>query len=247
MSPAPIMLHPPERVFSGEHLPTWFALTAAAGMVNIAAFLATERFVSHVTGTIAQTGVPGAVVLVEAVVIVGAFILGAMASVVPLQARRARGLNPLFHVPLLAVATLLAASAGFGALGAFGPFGDTSDRGTTLVLALLAFAMGLQNASVASTTNQVVRTTHLTGPATDLGVNLASAAVLDGEQRREALRSAGLRFGKLLSFGLGAGAMVPLALLLGWWAFTLPALIVALCALASFSPLRRNPSSSGAA
>ena len=47
------------------------------------------------------------------------------------------------------------------------PVGDVF---SIFLLSLLAFAMGLQNAAVASTTGLAVRTTHLTGPATDLGI-----------------------------------------------------------------------------
>jgi len=37
-------------------------------------------------------------------------------------------------------------------------------------MALLAFAMGLMNATVATTTSLAVRTSHMTGPASDFGV-----------------------------------------------------------------------------
>lgn len=44
--------------------------------------------------------------------------------------------------------------------------------GDFVLLCGLSFAMGLQNAAVASSTGQLVRTTHPTGPARDLGVHL---------------------------------------------------------------------------
>jgi uncharacterized membrane protein YoaK (UPF0700 family) len=226
-----VAIHPPQRVYAPENLAAWFALAAAAGMVNVAGFLATERFVSHITGTVAQTGFEGEIsVLLEALALICAFIAGATASVLWLQARRASGREPLFHAALLCVAALLLLVALLGAGGVFGAFGATLEGGSTGLLMTLAFTMGLQNASVASATDQLVRTTHLTGPATDLGVNLGTAAVVQGEQRRKALVAAGLRFGKLVSFGVGAAVMLPLSSALGWWAFAVPAALVGACA-----------------
>ena len=245
MSASSVAVHTPDYIYSAKHLPSWFALAFAAGGVNAAAFLATERFVSAVTGTLTKPGVTGATqVLIEALVIAVAFILGAVASVVPLQARRAKGLTPMFHAPLIGVGLILAGVALAGASGVFGDFGATTYGSTTVLLALLAFSMGLQNAAVASTTNNAVRTTHVTGTATDLGVNLGTAAVANGEERKAALRGAGLRAGKMISFAGGAAAMVPLAIYLRWWSLLAPAIIVALCALESFAPFshpRANP------
>lgn len=242
MSASSVAIHTHDHIYSSKHLPSWFALAFAAGAVNAAAFLATERFVSAVTGALTQPGVTGAKqVLAEALVIAVSFILGAATSVLPLQARRVKGLTPVFQAPLLGVGLVLAGVALAGAWGAFGDFGATTYGATTVLLALLAFAMGLQNAAVASTTNQVVRTTHVTGTATDLGVNLATAAVAKGEERATALRGAGLRAGKIISFAGGAAAMLPLAIWLRWWSLLLPAAIVALCALESFAPFSTRP------
>lgn len=237
MARPPVEVHTPDVVFSPDHLPTWFGLAFSAGAVNAAAFLATQRFVSHVTGTVTTTGMRGASQLVaEAVVVFLAFIAGAAVSVVPLEGRRQRGLPPRFHAPLMVEVMVLAGVALVGSLGLFGPFGATETAASVVVLVLLAFAMGLQNATAASTTKGLVRTTHLTGTATDLGVNLGTLFVAKGETRKGALKGAAFRAGKVFSFALGAGTMVPLTWWFGWFVFIVPAIIVALCAASSFEP-----------
>ncbi len=49
----------------------------------------------------------------------------------------------------------------------------------------LLFAMGLQNALVTKISNSVVRTTHLTGTFTDLGIELALLKFVEREKRPE--------------------------------------------------------------
>jgi uncharacterized membrane protein YoaK (UPF0700 family) len=98
--------------------------------------------------------------------------------------------------------------------------------------------MGLMNASVASSTALAVRTTHMTGPATDLGVHLAVAWLATAEERKTALRLAALRGGKLVFFFLGAALMVPAVRALGYLAFVAPAGFVLVATARSFFPRR---------
>ena len=55
-----------------------------------------------------------------------------------------------------------------------------------MLLSILSFAMGLQNAAVATSTGLLVRTTHLTGPATDLGIHLVELCFVKGEAHTRA-------------------------------------------------------------
>jgi uncharacterized membrane protein YoaK (UPF0700 family) len=98
--------------------------------------------------------------------------------------------------------------------------------------------MGLQNATVAAATGLTVRTTHISGPSTDLGMYLGDALFADGEKRRSALRTAGLRALKIASFVTGAAAMVPLASSLEWYAFLVPAGTILIATICSFMPRR---------
>lgn len=239
MSPA-VALHGPPTIYSLRHAPSWLLLAFAAGGVNAGALLACQRFVSHVTGTATRIGVDAAgpwALALDYLLVLVCFIVGAMASVAALEGRHRRGKAPLFHLPLVAVATIVTAVAAAGHAGAFGAFGTSVETaGDFVLLALLSFAMGLQNATVATTTGLAVRTTHMTGPATDLGVHLATAAYVDGEARRTALRGAALRAGKLAAFVSGGAAMVPLARATGYAAFLLPAAVVLAATALSFVP-----------
>lgn len=248
LTPAMSALHHLSSVLSARHAPSWILLTMAAGGVNAGAFLACQRFVTHVTGSGTLVGMSARSwhLVLDYLILFVCFVLGAMTSVLAIEGSAHRGRPPRHALPLLVVAALLSLVAVGGATGCFGPFGGEPAWPADLVLlALLAFAMGLQNAAVASATGQVVRTTHLTGPVTDLGVHLATSLLTTGERRRGALRLALLRAGKVLGFIGGAALMVPTAGVLGFWAFLAPAVLVLLATGLSFVPTWSGPALPG--
>ncbi|MCC7423153.1 MAG: DUF1275 domain-containing protein [Planctomycetaceae bacterium] len=234
-----VTLHTPDTIYSPRHLPSWLLLAAAAGTVNGVAFLMCEQFVTHVTGIVTRLGLEWHTIgiLAEYAAVVICFILGAASSVVAIQARAARGKRPRWATPLISVSLILIAVAALGHRGAFGRFGGTlaADPPPAILLSLLAFAMGLQNAAVASTTGLAVRTTHLSGPATDLGIHLGTAVLTAGSMRSAALRGAALRGGKLISFAFGAALSLPLTQASGFLALLAPARFVLLAAALSFT------------
>lgn len=233
------ILHTPDTIFSARHTPSWLLLAGASGLVNGLAFLACEQYVTHVTGTATRLGLewPHAGIALEYAVVVLSFIFGAMASVLALQARIFRGRHPYWAMPLVIVALTLTGVALIGLTGVFGPFGGVVTADPPFVLlSLLAFASGLQNAAVATCTGLAVRTTHLTGPATDLGIHLGVAYFTRGGDRRAALRGAVLRGGKVIAFVSGAGLALPLAGAAGYLAFFVPAVGVLIAAGLSFIP-----------
>jgi uncharacterized membrane protein YoaK (UPF0700 family) len=234
-----VALHTPRTVFSPRHAPSFLLLALSAGAVNAGAFLACERFVTHVTGTSTQLGLDVGQwwLVVDYAIVLACFIAGAMTSALAIEGRHHRGRRPLHAAPLLTVAVLLAAVALAGDAGVFGPFGGTVEEPADfLLLSVLSFAMGLQNAAVATCTGMLVRTTHMTGPATDLGVHLATGLFTTGETRRTALANAALRAGKIASFVAGAVVMLPVVHSFGYVAFLVPAAIVAAATAASFVP-----------
>ncbi|QDT54454.1 hypothetical protein Pan44_24870 [Caulifigura coniformis] len=219
-------LHTPETIYAPRHLVSWMLLAAAAGAVNGFAFMTCEQFVTHLSGLFTEIGRAG--VVLDSAAIVASFIGGAFASVLVIHAHPKRGDQPRWATPLIIVAMLLIAIAVAGQAGMFGQFGGSSDLADPPValLSLLAFAMGLQNAAVASTTGLAVRTTHLTGPATDLGISLGTAMLENGKERRSALRGAGLRAAKIMGFATGAGLSVPISLQFHYLALFVPAVFV---------------------
>lgn len=232
-----LALHSPQTVFSLRHAPSWLGLAFSAGAVNAIAFLACSRFVTHVTGTVTHVGMDAqAIVLaLDYAVVLGCFIVGAMTSVALIDGRHYQKKKPLYAVPLLAVSAILVALAIAGTSGVFGKFGGSIEGPRDFAfLSILAFAMGLQNAAVATTTGLIVRTTHMTGPATDLGMHLATALYVEGDPRRVALRHAALRAGKIASFTSGAAAGAVLAATLQYGAFFFPAAAVLAATALSF-------------
>lgn len=77
---------------------------------------------------------------------------------------------------------------------------------------LLLYAMGLQNALVTQISDSVVRTTHLTGLFTDLGIELSQLLFYWKEEKRDILlKSIGLRTSIISFFLIGC--------LLGGWSY----------------------------
>jgi uncharacterized membrane protein YoaK (UPF0700 family) len=95
-----------------------------------------------------------------------AFVLGAATSAILINWARQRGVRQVFALPLLLEALLLLA---FGVLGALHHLIGTSMGAT---VSLLCFVMGLQNAVVTKVSHAEIRTTHVTGLVTDIGIEL---------------------------------------------------------------------------
>lgn len=221
-----------DRVWSARHAPTWLLLTAAAGAVNVSAFSACRRFVSHVTGSMSNLALD---LGIDFAVPLAGFILGAMASGLLIDARFHRRQRPLYARPLFVSATCIAAVGLLGHLGVFGAFGESDDTVHDLAfLFTLAFSMGLLNAAAATTTGLAVRATHMTGSATDLGVHLATAIYGRGEAQKRAAVNAGLRAAMLGSFIVGAILGSFLSEAIAYLAFLVPAGMIALAATLSF-------------
>lgn len=212
-------------------------LAFAAGAVNAGALLACQRFVSHVTGTVTRIGVDAAQLLaLDYALVLVAFILGA-ASAILLARKLGDSSRPAYWLPLTSVAAVLVGVALAGNAGWFGVFGATVETtGDFGMLAVLAFAMGMQNAAVASSTGLAVRTTHMTGPATDIGVAVAMLISGDRDDRTAARSSLLLRSTKLLAFITGGVAMAILCPRFGYLAFLLPSATCLVATASSFAP-----------
>lgn len=235
-----LTLHKPENVFSLRHLPSWLMLCFAAGAVNGITMLACGRFVTHVTGTVTRIGIEVVhlTLMLDFILVLICFVGGATVSGLLLNGRLHRGRRPYFSLPLWLAAASTAAVAGAGHLGWLGPFaGSVDELADFFQLCALSFAMGLQNAAVAASTGQLVRTTHLTGPATDLGIHLAELISAEGEARRHARRHAALRSGKIVSYAVGAAVSVPLSAAAGYLSLLMPAAVIVAATLLSFVPV----------
>jgi len=153
-------------------------LALVAGAANAGGFLAVGQYTSHMTGilsSVADNLVLGQVLLALAGLgALLAFLLGAMCTAWLVNWGLRRQLSSAFGLPLLLEAALLLL---------FGLFGAALSLTTTVVLpltvVLLCFIMGLQNAVITKISRAVIRTTHVTGLLTDLGIELGKLLYLN--------------------------------------------------------------------
>ena len=142
-----------------------------AGATNAGGFLAVGQYTSHMTGvlsSVADNLVLGQVTLA----LVGlasllAFISGAITTTWMVNWALRRKLQSAYGRPLLLEAALLLVFGLFGTginffAGLFVP----------LTVLVLCFIMGLQNAVITKISRSEIRTTHVTGLVTDLGIEL---------------------------------------------------------------------------
>jgi uncharacterized membrane protein YoaK (UPF0700 family) len=147
-------------------------LALVAGLVNSAGFILIGTFTSHVTGNVGRLadnlalGHGSAAAL--AATMVGAFFVGAFVCSMALESNVLARRPAVYAVLLLGEATLLGS---FWALARH--VGPHEARLADSIALLLCAAMGLQNSLVTRLSGAVVRTTHLTGVVTDLGIEAA--------------------------------------------------------------------------
>lgn len=146
-------------------------LAFVAGAANAGGFLAVGQYTSHMTGmlsALADNLVLGQFVLVGAgLVSVLAFVLGAMSTAWIVNWGMRLQLRSAYGLPLLLEAVLLLV---FGLFGAVMSLWHTVFLPVTVVL--LCYIMGLQNAVITKISQARIRTTHVTGLVTDLGIEL---------------------------------------------------------------------------
>jgi uncharacterized membrane protein YoaK (UPF0700 family) len=146
-------------------------LAFVAGAINAGGFLAVQQYTSHMTGIVSS--MTDAIILGDREIIatgvgaLGAFILGAATTALLVNAARRRGLSSAYALPLLLEACLLLL---FGLVGASLNQLHTVFFSATVVL--LCFIMGLQNAVITKISHAEIRTTHVTGLVTDIGIEL---------------------------------------------------------------------------
>lgn len=161
-------------------LATWLSLLA--GAINAAGFRSLGLFSGNMTGNVSALSDYLALgnlrLAVWAVSLVTAFIVGAFASALLIEVGQRRRIHGIYAYSILAEAVLLALIG----LADLGLPAMHSDR---LVLVGVAFVMGLQNAATTRISDARVRTTHVTGISTDIGVELA---ILLGNARSQSGR-----------------------------------------------------------
>lgn len=146
-------------------------LAFVAGATNAGGFLAVGQYTSHMTGqlsALADNLVLGRLTLaVAAAGALLAFVGGAMTTAILVNWGLRRRLHSAYGLPLfLESAALLLFGVSGASIAMFEPLF------VPLTVILLCFIMGLQNAVITKISRAEIRTTHVTGLVTDIGIEL---------------------------------------------------------------------------
>jgi len=176
-------------------------LSYVAGLVNVAGFLSVQRLTTNVTGHFAfvtdevfKMNFKDAFIFLLYILsfLAGSFVSNFVVEVISRKSERF-----IFTIPVLTESAILFVIA---------LAGDSITLTHPGVIACsLLFAMGLQNSLVTQISSSVVRTTHLTGLFTDLGIELSQLLFYkEREQKKKLLSSIQLRL-TIISFFFAGG------------------------------------------
>ncbi|MEM6049604.1 YoaK family protein [Erwinia sp. P7711] len=193
-------------------------LAAVAGALNTAAFEAVGFFSANMTGNVsslsdhlAKANLAPALFFLS---IVSLFIAGSAFSTMIINSGRRRNMRTVYAI------NIIIEGMGLVVLGIVESWLKPLSPGVLLILCL-SFLMGLQNAVVTRISNARVRTTHVSGTSTDIGIELAM--LFDVLRRKESPKDAPLYLERLrlhsftlLSFLAGGMAGIWLFHLLGY-------------------------------
>lgn len=171
---------------SDRHL--GYSLAFIAGAMNAGGFLAIGQYTSHMTGIVsgvADSFAQGQVALALAgLASLAAFLCGAALTAILINWARRRQLHSQYALSLMLESLLLLV---FGLSGAY--LENVRDLLAPVTVLLLCFIMGLQNAIITKVSGAVIRTTHVTGLATDIGIELGKLFYINGTQTQHAVRA----------------------------------------------------------
>jgi uncharacterized membrane protein YoaK (UPF0700 family) len=160
-------------------------LAFVAGAINAGGFLAVGTYTSHMTGVVsalADNLVLGNLALAAASLgALAAFLLGAMTTAWLVNWGLREKLASAYGLPLLLESALLLIFGMFGAAISL-----WSNFFVPLTVLLLCFIMGLQNAVITKISKSEIRTTHVTGLVTDLGIELGKLLYINRIKRTQA-------------------------------------------------------------
>lgn len=160
-------------------------LSFVAGIVNVTGFLAFKELTTHVTGHFALfindvanfEFWKGTIYFLY----IFSFLFGSFSSSFLIEKFRENKQLNVFVLPTVVESLILIS------------IGVTSNlieiASPNLIVCLLLFAMGLQNSFVTKISNAVVRTTHLTGLFTDLGIDISQLFFPKRHPHKEKLKA----------------------------------------------------------
>ena len=160
-------------------------LSFVAGIVNVTGFLSFKQLTTNVTGHFALfindvanfEFWKGTIYFLY----IFSYLFGSFSSSFLIEKYRANKKLNVFVLPTIIECLILIS------IGLFSNFIEIKSPDT--IVCLLLFAMGLQNSFVTKISNAVVRTTHLTGLFTDLGIDISQLFFPKLHPHREKLKA----------------------------------------------------------
>jgi uncharacterized membrane protein YoaK (UPF0700 family) len=175
-------------------------LSFVAGLVNVTGFLAVQKLTTNITGHFAY--------LIDEVfklewfnslvyfLYIFFFFLGSFTSNLLIEISQRKHSKMSYQIPVFLESFILLVLAIFGA--------EITQNNPDALAFTLLFSMGLQNALVTKISKATVRTTHLTGLFTDLGIELSQLIFYKlPEQQAQLWSSIKLRLTIISFFFLG--------------------------------------------
>lgn len=198
-------------------------LSFVAGVVNVVGFISVHVLTTNVTGHFAffaddmlRLNIRGGFIFF---LYIFTFFMGSFVSNVLVETMYKKIGKHTFIIPIaLEITVLLTLSFA----------GDYFYKAQPHAIALcLLFIMGLQNSLVTKISNAVVRTTHLTGLFTDLGIETSQLFFYtSGEQRKKLSRTIGLRLRIIVFFFTGGVLGGLLYAKIGFYSLLIPSAIL---------------------
>jgi len=154
------------------------SLAFIAGAMNAGGYLAIKQYTSHMSGIVSSMA--DALALADfalaaaALAAVAAFMLGAATTAIAINWAKRRELRSQYALSLLLEAFLLIL---FGLAGAY--LEDVRELLAPATVLLLCYIMGLQNAIITKISGAEIRTTHVTGLCTDIGIELGKLVYIN--------------------------------------------------------------------
>jgi uncharacterized membrane protein YoaK (UPF0700 family) len=147
------------------------SLAFVAGAANAGGFLAVGQYTSHMSGIVSALADNAALgdlgLVIAGLSSLLAFLVGAATSAILINWGRRRNMHSEYAMPLMLEAILLLC---------FGLIGTNLEQHRLFfvpaTVGLLCYVMGLQNAIITKISKAEIRTTHVTGIVTDIGIEL---------------------------------------------------------------------------
>lgn len=229
-------------LYKKEYTFLWALLSFKAGLINAAGFLIAGSYVSHVTGFGTQIGLAvghqdytfGA----ELLVIPLSFIGGAFITSLILDRNYSNDHVPNYPAVQLLITFLIGLISVLFAVDFFSIDSlSVQSEKSIILIALLCLVCGLKNALTTWATHGKIRTTHLTGVSTDIGLHLQKIFRPEGSSSRypEPRKVTYVRIATLLSFSVGSCLSAILIPTIGHQIFYVSFLISSLLSIISIT------------